>query len=124
MKRHQHPLIDRLFQRNLIRHIVIADLINIFAVHPFRRGSKPQQKLRLKIIDDPSVLIVYRMMEFIDHQIIKIIRCKIRIRQIFLPAQCRHRGKNHRLIRILPFPIKETIILRAPHIPERYRRLP
>ena len=34
---HEHSLIDRLFQRDLVRDIVITDLIDTPAVHSLRR---------------------------------------------------------------------------------------
>ena len=73
VKRHQHSLIDRVRERQFIRHIIIADLVDIPAVHSFRRRRQTEQKLRLKIIYDLTIRIVDRMMELIDHNVVKII---------------------------------------------------
>ena len=119
MKRDQHSLVDRLFKRNLIRDVVIAELINAPAVHPFGRGSKPQHKLRLEILYDSSVLVCHCMMEFIHHNIVKVFRLEILLIQIsYIPQRC-NRGKDHRLVCALLCTVEEAVVIAVSHIFKR-----
>ena len=123
MKGNQHSFVNGFFQRYFIGHMIIAECVNVFAIHSLRRGCQPQQKLWLKIIDYSLILVIDRMMKFINDHIVKIIRRKVCFCQIFLSAQCGHRRKDHCPIRLFLFAIKETVVIGLPHISKRYRRL-
>ena len=77
MKRNQHSLIDSVFQRNLIWHIIIADFIYIFAVHSLRRCRQSKEKLRSEIFYNSSILVIDCMMKFINHHVIEVIWSEI-----------------------------------------------
>ena len=63
------------------------------------------------------------MMTFVNHNIIKIIRCKILFIQIFRLAKRLHRSKNHRLINTFIRSPEKAIILGTTDITKRSRRL-
>lgn len=123
MKRHQHPLIDCIRKRQLIRHIVIADLVNIPAVHSLRRRRQSKQELRPEIIHDHAIRIVDHVVALIDHNIIKIIRRKKALVQIIRLAERLHRSENHRLVRTLIRSPEKAIIHGTADIAKRRRCL-
>ena len=59
------------------------------------------------------------MMEFINHDVIKIIRRKICSLQIFLLPQRFHGGKNQALILLFAFPREKAIVITATHMLKR-----
>ncbi len=118
MKGNQHAFVDRILQGYFIWNIIITDFINVSAVHPLRRRRQPKQKLRRKISDDLSVLISYRMVELIHHNIVKIIFRKIITTQICIFSQRGYRSKNDRFVCILLPAVKKSVIIRFPYIPE------
>ena len=65
MKRHKHSFINGFLQRNLIWHIIITDFVYIPSIHTFRRCRQSQEKLWPEIFHDPSILVIYGMMEFV-----------------------------------------------------------
>ena len=123
VKRHQHSLIDCIRKRQLIWHIIIADLIDVPAVHSLRCRRQTKQKFRLEIIHNLAICLIDHMMTFINHNIIKIIRCKILLIQIFRLAERLHRSKNHRLINTFIRAPEKTIILGTTDITKRSRCL-
>ena len=123
VKGHQHSLIDRVRERQFIRHIIIADLVDIPAVHSFRRRRQTEQKLRLKIIHDLTIRIVDRMMKFVNHNVVKIIPRKIILIQIFRLSERHDRRKNYRLVRTFIRPSEKAIVIGIPDIMKCRRRL-
>ena len=71
VKRHQHSLVDGFLQRNLIGHIVVANLVNVFAVHTFRGCRETQQEFRGEIGHNVLIALCDGMMKLINHNIIE-----------------------------------------------------
>ena len=111
MERHKDSLVYGIFQGYLIWHVIVAEFIYIFPIHPFRGCRKPKHKLRLKVIHNPPVLPSDCMVELVYYKIIKIILCKIFFVQIVFPSQCFNRSKYHGFPCVLLLSIKEAIIL-------------
>ena len=119
MKRNQHSLIDSVFQRNFIWHIIIADFIYIFAVHSLRRCRQSKEKLRSEIFYNSSILVVDCMMKFINHHVIEVIRSKIFFIQIFrFPKAC-YRGKYKRFICAFLSSHKKSIVFGISYVLKR-----
>lgn len=95
-------------------------IFRIYCGHPSAPAwRQAQQELRLKIIHDLKILIVYCVMEFINDNIIEIIFRKILFCQIFSLPQCEDRRKYHRLAGRFFFSMEKSITIRISDIPER-----
>gem|GEM_PF-6114431 len=76
-ERDQHTFVDRFLQGDFVGHVVITELVDVFAVHAFRRGGQAQQKAWFKIRRDPAVLVVDGVVELVDHDVIEVVRGEV-----------------------------------------------
>lgn len=67
---HDQPVDDGLSEPQLVRHVLIEEAEDVFPVHALGRGGNAQQKLGLKIADDPAVGLRRRVMALVDDDII------------------------------------------------------
>ena len=110
-ERHQHPFIDCFCQRNLIRHIVVTNFIDVSTIHSLRCCCQSQQKLWFEIIHDSHILVIDRMMKLINYNIIKIIWYKIFCSQILRSSQRCYGSEYNRFIPCLFSTTEKSIVL-------------
>jgi len=92
VKRTQQFCVNTLDKVPLKHQIVITQRENIRLVSTRRSRCQTQHEARLKIVDQTTIGNGISMMEFIHHDVIKTIRCKLS-QMPFLP-QSLHRGKD------------------------------
>ena len=71
VKRHEHVLVERLAQPNLVGHVVIEQFKDVEPVGAFRGGGEPQQELRLEMVDDLLVRRRTRLVHLVDDDVIE-----------------------------------------------------
>ena len=70
----QQSPVDGIRQKNFLHHIAVAQLENILLVGAVRRRGQPKQKSGPEILQHLPVTGRSRMVKFIDHDVIKMIR--------------------------------------------------
>ncbi|OPZ62867.1 MAG: hypothetical protein BWY85_01942 [Firmicutes bacterium ADurb.Bin506] len=99
-ERNEQTSVDRLLERDLVDHVVIADGEDVFVVHSERSRGEAQQEPRSEVIDHSAVAVGGCVVEFVYDDIVKVVGSEDL--EMFRTAEGLHCGEEHASAVVLP----------------------